>query len=533
MVMKNQNRKAFLANAAPWLLLIMAAIICLWRIRYFYEPLDNDLPIRMAYATRALLGDRYYTDLFVFGPPGSLWVNELFISIFGANYLAVYVMGCVFSVITLIGVYRSVLVLSGKTGALISAATWAVISADLYTQANQPNTEVFINAALVWAFALLLDEKNQKNIWYAITSGLLFFLASTVKHFTLVVPAMAFLALIFASRTEAGKWRPFLYDRETWLPWLVAGGVVTVCWILLFAWYSFTGRFTLLFNALIGDSIHYAAAAHNNHGLAFNFVTGLKPSRLLPWFQLPFLFLYLSLIAGVAINIFKLKEARWFIVTGWFIGTWLSVCFPGKFFSHYYMLWLPIIAIGPGILFDLMDKRPNKFGQTIKLVIVFMVLALAVRQAYKVATIAPVEAVRLKYGELGAIFAETRDLGQKIAHLRSKKISIFEIGVSGLYFYANATPPSRFVDSLYVTMQPDQYVSYMRKYIAANPPELLVVRRSLLTGNTNEGLGLLATEVLRNGAFVEDNELSSKHLVVFRRINGARMREQVTESPGG
>ncbi len=516
--MKNQKREAFLANATPLLLLIMATIICLWRVRYFYEPLDNDIPIRIAYAARALLGDRYYTDVFVFGPPGSLWINEFFISIFGANYLTVYVMCCFFSVITLIGVYRIAYTLAGNTGALISAVTWTVISADLYTQANQPNAEVFINAAVVWAFALLLDEKNQKNIWCVILSGLLFFLASTIKHFTIVMPVMAFLALAFASRNDTGKWKPFLYNRDTWLPWIIAGCIATVSWALLFAWYSLTGRFTLLVNALIGNSINYATA-HHNYGFASNFINGLKPSILLPWFQLPFLFLYLSLITSVAIKITKSKETRWFIVTGWFIGTWLSVCFPGKFFPHYYMLWLPLIAIGPGILFDLMDKgTTNKSGQTIKLMIVFMVLVLAIRQIHKVATIDPVEAARLKYGEAGAIFAETRDLGQKIAHQRNKNISIFEIGVNGLYFYANATPPSRFVDSLYATVQPDQYISSMRQYISANPPELLVVRRSLLTGNANGVLGLLATGMLRNGAFVEVNELSSKHLIVYRQV---------------
>lgn len=529
--MKNQNREAFLANAAPWLLLIMAAIICLWRVRYFYEPLENDIGIRMAYATRSLLGDQYYTDVFVFGPPGSLWINEIFVSIFGANFLSVYVMGCIFSVITLMGVYRIAFILSGNTAALISAVTWTVINADLYTQANQPNTEVFINAAMVWAFALLLGEKSQKNIGYAVSSGLLFFLASTIKHFTIVVPVMAFFALALSSRTDTGKWKPFLYNHGTWFPWIIAGSVATVSWALLLTWYWFTGRFTLLIDALLGNSIQYATA-QSNSGLASNFITGLELSRLLPWFHVPFLFLYLSLIASVAIKIFKMKEARWFIVAGWFIGTWLSVCFPGKFFPHYYMLWLPLIAIGPGILFDLMDKSTTtKFKQTIKFMIVLMILALAIRQIHKFVTIDPVEAAGVKYGELGYVFAETRDLGQKIALQGNKNTSIFEIGVHGLYFFANATPPSRFVDSLYSTVQPDKYINNMRKYINVNPPELLVVRRSLLTEKANGVLNLFANEVLRSGLFVEVKELSSKRLIVFRHIGDTRTRERVPSSP--
>ena len=529
--MKSQNREAFLANAAPWLLLIMASIICLGRIRYFFEPLDNDIGIRMAYATRALLGDQYYTDVFVFGPPGSLWVNEIFVSIFGANFLSVYVMGCVFALITLIGVYRVAFILSGNTAALISAVTWTVISADLYTQANQPNTEVFINAAIVWAFALILDKKNKINVWYAMSAGLLFFLASSIKHFTVVVPVMAFLALALSSRTVTGKWKPFLYERDTWLPWIIAGGVATISWAALFAWYSLTGRFPLLVDALLGDSIQYATAKTNS-GLASNFLTGLEPSRLLPWFQWPFLFLYLSLLASIAIKIIKLKETRWFIVAGWFVGTWLSVSFPGKFFPHYYMLWLPLIAMGPGILFELMDNGTStKFKQTIKLMIALMILALAIRQVHKLVTIDPVAAASIKYGTMGIVFAETRDLGQKIALQGNKNPSIFEIGVNGLYFFANATPPSRFVDSLYSTVQPDKYIYNMRKYIDANPPELLVVRKSLLTEKAGDVLSLLAKEVLRNGLFVEVDELSSKHLVVFRQIRDTRMREQITSSP--
>ena len=73
---------------------------------------------------------------------------------------------------------------------LWAAAFWALISGDMYLQANQPNTEVFQNLCLVWAFALLLRMPGGRvALGRAATIAALFALASLYKHVALVTAA--------------------------------------------------------------------------------------------------------------------------------------------------------------------------------------------------------------------------------------------------------------------------------------------------------------------------------------------------------
>ena len=99
---------------------------------------------------RHFAGDDYYSDLFVFGPPGALWLNELFLILFGSTEVSIYIIGCIFSIITLVGVYQCATLLGNRSAGILSSLIWTAISLDILTQANQPNTEAYVNACLLY-----------------------------------------------------------------------------------------------------------------------------------------------------------------------------------------------------------------------------------------------------------------------------------------------------------------------------------------------------------------------------------------------
>ena len=228
---------------------VLAVAICVWRIRYFHEPLENDLTIRMAYAARGAAGARYYTDLLVFGPAGTLWINEIFYQLFGASELAMYMMGCtVLRADELLGVYHCARLLTNVQGGLVAAVTWTLVCADLFTQANQPNSEVFINAALVWAFAFVL-RSAPGTVAFQPDHGRLAVLRCVVDqalHCRHAAPRRPLRGVAAVARKRGHR------------PETRSGGIACLgdyaapalaAWAVLLGWYAATGRLPAVLDA--------------------------------------------------------------------------------------------------------------------------------------------------------------------------------------------------------------------------------------------------------------------------------------------
>jgi Dolichyl-phosphate-mannose-protein mannosyltransferase len=505
------------AKAAGLVLALLALAICILRIRYIHEPLENDLAIRMAYAARSVAGARYYSDLFVFGPPGALWINEIFLRMFGANDFAVYIMGCTFAVLTLVGVFRCAQLLTDFRGGLIAATTWVLVSGDIFTQANQPNAEVFINAALVWAFVPLLDDRAARSHWSLGAAGLLFFLASSVKHFITLTLVLAALFAMFLPTRESNGGVNYV-DEKAMRTWGIVGITAAAAWALLLGWYAATDRLAIVVEALFGSSVRYAT---QQNSFIDNLILGIRPFGLLPPHQLPFVVLYAFLVASIVRGLFGTRDPRWRIVLGWALGTWVSVWFSGRFYAHYYMLWLPLISIGTGTMFGLTQTIVRRrLARGMRMGVALVLVLVCVRQGLQLARYDAGEAVLAKYGEyMGTVFAEVRRVGKRLAETMPAASSVFEIGAHGLYFYAGRVTTGPFIDSLYgiESAFPIQYRDRMLPFLLASPPTILVVRRSVLNSASDATLRQLLADLLNHVPYVEDTGFQTRVLMVLRR----------------
>ena len=282
-----------------WLIALLIALLSVLlvalRLRYLNEPFDNDITIRMSYAMAATHGAAYYSDLFAFGPPGGLWVNELFVRLLGGNEYAVFAMGASCALLAMWGIAALALRWSGSLAALVAAATWAALSIGISTEANQPNAESYVMALMVWGFVLLQSpsQGRPRASWppAAVAAGLLFFLATAVKHHMVFMPLCAFLAHgLIRWRQPGGE--PLLKC------WLIAGTVAGACWAGLLGYYAFTGRLVALWDGLVGHSIAYAGA---QGGILANLKANLAFDQLVPEVQRGHLLLYaLLLVVAVA-----------------------------------------------------------------------------------------------------------------------------------------------------------------------------------------------------------------------------------------
>jgi len=82
---------------------------------------------------------------------------------------------------------------------LWGAVFWTLVCGDVWLQANQPNAEVFINACVVWAFALLVRAGGRPRLWRALAIGGLFALASLYKPIAIAPAALLGLAHVVAT----------------------------------------------------------------------------------------------------------------------------------------------------------------------------------------------------------------------------------------------------------------------------------------------------------------------------------------------
>src|SRR5437868_1104345 len=107
------------------------------------------------------------------------------------------------AIATLVACYFAGAAGSGPLGGLIAATLWTLASGDLAIEGNQPNTEVFLNASLTTAFAVLVrSDKDRVGTVRALIVGLLFAIASLYKQ--IVVVQAAFLALAYFACSRPG-----------------------------------------------------------------------------------------------------------------------------------------------------------------------------------------------------------------------------------------------------------------------------------------------------------------------------------------
>lgn len=495
------------------LLALLSVLIVALRWRYLNEPFDNDITIRMSYAMAAIHGAAYYSDLFAFGPPGGLWVNELFVRLLGGNEYAVFAMGACCSLLAMWGIAALALRWSGSLAALVAAATWAALSIGISTEANQPNAEAYVVALMVWGFVLLQSPSQGRRPasrpLAAVAAGLLFFLATAVKHHMVFMPLCAFLAhgLI--------RWRQ--PDAEPVLKrWLIAGTMVGACWAGLLAHYALTGRLVALWDGLVGHSLAYAAT---QGGVLANLKANLAFDQLVPEVQRGHLLLYALLLAVAVAGALR----RWMpalLLMGWSLGTWVAISLPGRGYPHYYLLWYPLLSIATGLALGFivkryLSRRPLLGGVAAGAVIAMLMGA----KLTEVVMVDAEAAARVKYGRSGGgFFSGARALGLQMRDLKCAQ-PIMEFGASGLHFWAGCDPPMPFVDSVYGApgQFPEKYREAMIAAFARQPPHWVVVRRSFFGAERNDPRAAIWREVSRTAVYEESRAYSGAMFAVFER----------------
>ncbi|HVN75255.1 MAG TPA: hypothetical protein VMT19_02990 [Thermoanaerobaculaceae bacterium] len=411
----------------------LALLIVAERIHTADEPLERDICSHAVIAHEMLAGRSLYSDLWDLKPPGNWLAYAAAETIFGYGPREVLWLGVSAAVLTLLGVFWTVRHVAAPAAGVAAAAVWAAACGDLMLWANQPNSEAFMNAALVWAFALLIGARDEGRDWQRFVGiGALSFAASLCK--TVVPAVVAAWCVAHVLAPPGGRARRTVAIAQT----AIVAATAAAGWLAVLGYFALTGRGGLFAEMLFPTGLAYtssrggsiltnALAAFGPRGLANAALSGVWPIAVL-------------FVAAATLGLIFGPRRPWALVAAYAVGAQVAVGLPGRFYHHYFQLLLPAFAVAAGLAWgSVADGGRRSLTSALRVAAVAALLLVAGKQLSDYALPADEWSVR-KYGSQ---FLLARHLGERLAARLRPDEDVYVWGPDPeIYFYARKSPPS-------------------------------------------------------------------------------------------
>jgi hypothetical protein len=457
------------ARIAPVaLLLVLCGLMVLLRLHTYDEPLERDITTYAVIGHELLGGKALYTQLWDHKPPAIYVTYAAAELLSGYGRDSIFLINIAASIATLFGCYFAGSGgTSGRAGGIFAAVAWLVASGDLALEANQPNTELFLNAFLTAAFAIIVRRQNTPiRPRIAFLVGGLFAIASLYKQ--VVVPDAALLTVVYVASAQAGKRSVAIKNVG------IIVGVGLSVWVLTWLYFFVQGRAGAFMGAVFTYNSYYSGNLWQN--LTHSFIPrGASPDLLAVLIPSA----SLLVVAGVLGLIFGPRR-QWIYLLAWALGTHLAVLLPGRFFPHYYQLWLPLLAVATGwgaaLLARVLPPRLSALGYVVGLAVCAM-MAMVEAPFYTI----PASAWSVK--KYGTIFNSSEQLASNLDQMLLPKETFYEWGSeSGMYFTSKRQPPSGVLFAEHMLGGPFARILSQRliRDLEQNKPEVIIANRRTL-----------------------------------------------------
>jgi hypothetical protein len=414
-----------------WLLslVLLALAIAALRLRTYNEPLERDIVTYMFLGHVINQGGLAYDDAFEIKPPGVFMIYTAAEWLFGYGEREVYLLGVIAAILTLGGVY-SAGATRGRAAGLWAAAFWTILCGAPTLQANQPNTEVFINACVVWALALMLRAGDSPGgVLRALAVGALLAFGSIIKQLVVIDAALLSLAYVaFCDGLPGGRRRAI---RDV----AIMAAVGAVCWFSVLAYFAAVGRFDFFWVTTFINSRAYAGNP------LFNLFRYVREGKFFPrflWFSAPVMALVLL---GAIRDRRALAHRQWALYLTALVALQIKIALNGPgFLPHYYQYWLPMLAIGAGWAAGARSSDPRRVPPLAMSAVGALVYFIVLLQQGFYYLLPADEWSRLKYG---SSIIDVRDLGRAIGEvLRPGETFYLHAPNAECYHYAGRFPLS-------------------------------------------------------------------------------------------
>jgi hypothetical protein len=240
---------------------------------------------------------------------------------------------------------------------------------------------------------------------------------------------------------------------------------------MVIAYFAATGRALELVQAVFGSNQCFTGS------MAEGLTAGFTPSALVPrrlWCTLPLV--VLAIVGAV----WSTRAGRGHVASTWLayaIGTAVAVALPGRFFPHYYQLWLPVYCIGAGIGFHAVAQivggsRARRWRDVLGALTIGVLLVIELPSYAQ-------RAEAWSLAKYGPAFVEVKRFAPEVAQLLAADETLFEWGdETGFYYYTRRAPPARFLYlciAVVPSPQREQHEAALLADLRRSNPELLIM----------------------------------------------------------
>jgi hypothetical protein len=333
---------------------------------------------------------------------------------------------------------------------------------------------VFLNAFLTAAFAIFVRANSNTGLGMggAFLAGLLLAVASLYKQVVMAQAALLGVAYVLSVTNQSRK--RAIVD----LMIMAAVGVLT--WALVFGYFAARGHAGAFVEAAFTYNRWYSGNLWRNLCQISSW-PNVSPDVLAVTISMA----TISLV-GLVIGMIVGPRQPWILWSAFALATHIAILLPGRFFPHYYQLWLPVLAIGTGWTgAALKRKLPSRLSGLSYGIAGAAAATLILLEApyYEL----PAESWSIK--KYGNIFVETDQLAGKIDKLLPPGASFYEWGnESGFYFATGRRPPSGIVFAYPMLAGPVAKTLSLRLVddLEKNKPELVVADAETLAHTASE-----------------------------------------------
>ncbi|MFA5239206.1 MAG: glycosyltransferase family 39 protein [Phycisphaerae bacterium] len=465
-----QNTKRFL----PWLIVAVIIVITAGiRFRFSDVPLERDEG-EYAYAGQLILqGIPPYLHVYNMKLPGIYAAYALILAVLGQTHTAIHIGLLIINAVTILLIFLLTKYLIDSFAGVFAAAAFAVLSLAQSVQGIFANAEHFVILFAVAGILLLVLAVDRNNMALLLASSILLGIGFLMKQHGIAFIVFAGLYLLFSQIRR----RPF--SLGAFLPRIVLciiGVILPLGVTCLVLWHA--GVFEKFWFWTFVYARKYVSMMPVLDGLGRlkTHVAKIAGSAILIW-----------ILAGFGLfTLVKKKEIhnRIPFIVGFLFFSFLSIC-PGFYFRpHYFILFLPAIALLSGVgLFGIrqvLKDRKTAIGKN--LITVLLGLAIIFYTLYQqknfLLTEDPTAVSRMTYGPNP--FPESLKIAEYIKSNSSSGDTIAILGSEPqIFFYADRRSATGYVYT-YPLMEPHPYALQMQEEMtqqieAAKPRFMILV----------------------------------------------------------
>jgi hypothetical protein len=448
--------QANLSRCWAWIgVAAILAFVAIIRIRLIQTPLERDEG-EFAYMGQLMLqGIPPYLLAYNMKLPGIYATYALVMTIFGQTIAGIHLGLMIVNAIAIVLLFLLARRLFDNVAGIVAAASYALLSLSPSVLGTSAHATQFIMPLVLGGTILLLRSIESGKYGSLFVSGLLYGVALMEKQHAIFFIFFAVIHFIWSIVRK----RPFDLKRLT-------GGTVI---LVIAAAIPFIVSCAALYSAGVFSKFWFWTFTYGSKYVSEiplsevldNFI--VQATRVInPWGML-------WVIGGIGLTAIlwdKKARSNWFFLVEFGLFSFLSVC-PGFFFrEHYFVTFLPAVALLAGVGVSAMvqflsDKKMPILVQILPVIMVAVVMInplIALRGFFFQAT--PVEASRMMYGVNP--FPESIEIAEYIKNHSTKDDKIAVIGSEPqLYFYSNRKSATGYI-YVYGLMEPQDYASRMQ-----------------------------------------------------------------------